>query len=125
MTFPKKEIQKWIDALRSGKYEQGKGALQSSPDSYCCLGVACRVLSPRYYTYSDGMLGGGLPAVEFGAPQWLADINKDFGLKTTGVTLDELNDKGGFTFDEIADLLQAVYIEEVLEVPSTDGEKEE
>jgi hypothetical protein len=35
---------KWIKALRSGKYKQGKGYLHikgEKQDSFCCLGVAC------------------------------------------------------------------------------------
>jgi hypothetical protein len=32
--------EKWIEALRSGDYEQGKGAL-SIAGTYCCLGVLC------------------------------------------------------------------------------------
>lgn len=36
---------KWVKALRSGKYLQGKGKLESedSPPKYCCLGVLCEV----------------------------------------------------------------------------------
>ncbi len=30
---------KWIKALRSGKYKQGKGALRPTTNTYCCLGV--------------------------------------------------------------------------------------
>lgn len=33
---------KWIAALRSGAYKQGKGRLRRG-DSYCCLGVLCEV----------------------------------------------------------------------------------
>jgi len=35
--------QKWINALRSGDYEQGIGALRKTngTDTYCCLGVLC------------------------------------------------------------------------------------
>ncbi len=32
--------EQWIAALRSGKYEQGQGALRDG-DSFCCLGVLC------------------------------------------------------------------------------------
>jgi hypothetical protein len=32
--------QLWIDALRSGKYQQGTGALRIV-NEYCCLGVLC------------------------------------------------------------------------------------
>lgn len=44
-------IQKWVNALRSGRFIQGRGALKRdvvSPcfprsEYYCCLGVACEV----------------------------------------------------------------------------------
>lgn len=39
----KKELKKkWVEALRSGKYSQGKNYLRKG-DSYCCLGVLCEV----------------------------------------------------------------------------------
>jgi hypothetical protein len=34
---------KWVEALRSGEYEQGKDQLRSSDDEFCCLGVLCDV----------------------------------------------------------------------------------
>ena len=37
-------IRKWVDALRSGKYEQGNDLLRSIDDEFCCLGVLCDVL---------------------------------------------------------------------------------
>lgn len=37
---------KWIDALRSGKYTQGRGYLKSLNNEYCCLGVLCDVIDP-------------------------------------------------------------------------------
>lgn len=33
---------KWVEALRSGKYKQGKEALCFG-DKYCCLGVLCEI----------------------------------------------------------------------------------
>lgn len=33
----------WVDALRSGKYKQGRHALRSSADNFCCLGVLCDI----------------------------------------------------------------------------------
>jgi hypothetical protein len=35
--------QRWLDALRSGKYKQGKGALRTGKDHFCCLGVLCDI----------------------------------------------------------------------------------
>jgi hypothetical protein len=38
----KERIKLWVDALRSGEYTQGHGALLRD-GNYCCLGVACEV----------------------------------------------------------------------------------
>ncbi len=38
--------QKWVEALESGEYEQGKSKLHGrldGVDRYCCLGVACKL----------------------------------------------------------------------------------
>jgi hypothetical protein len=49
ITYPKLPPafkQKWIEALRSGKYRQATGTLYQDDNNqtgYCCLGVACRV----------------------------------------------------------------------------------
>lgn len=32
----------WVEALRSGEYEQGRTWLREN-DRYCCLGVACEL----------------------------------------------------------------------------------
>jgi len=34
---------KWIKALRSGRYKQGRGRLKTEKGSYCCLGVLNKV----------------------------------------------------------------------------------
>lgn len=55
--LPKVFKKKWLKALRSGEYKQGKGLLYSSKDdSYCCLGVACKVqgISPDQWGFMDG-----------------------------------------------------------------------
>lgn len=43
--------QKWIDALRSGDYPQGKSYLLNEEGLYCCLGV----LGDIYGTWIGGM----------------------------------------------------------------------
>lgn len=44
--LPKKFKEKWIAALRSGKFKQGMGWLEDD-GKYCCLGVACRIAHPK------------------------------------------------------------------------------
>lgn len=39
----KENIRKWVDALRSGGYQQGNDRLNVDDSKFCCLGVACEV----------------------------------------------------------------------------------
>jgi len=44
----KKDIKdKWIKALRSGNYEQGKSSLRSLDNKFCCLGVLCDIIDNK------------------------------------------------------------------------------
>lgn len=47
----RQKAMKWVGALRSGKYKQGKVALEivrkDGVKRNCCLGVACRVFRVR------------------------------------------------------------------------------
>lgn len=51
-------FKKWVAALRSGTYKQGKDLLhrigkESSPDQFCCLGVLCAISSGLDVYHSD------------------------------------------------------------------------
>lgn len=52
----KSELQKkWIQALESGKYTQGRGKLKEKTSAngtcaYCCLGVLCEIIAPEKFT---------------------------------------------------------------------------
>lgn len=55
----KKTKAKWVKALRSGKYQQGRGALKrtllenNTTYEYCCLGVACDInIATPYSDYA-------------------------------------------------------------------------
>lgn len=111
MKIPKKDMKKWIAALRSGKYKQAKGELQNEK-GYCCLGVACKVLISENKQYKiDGFLGGGLPDTQPDSPDWLKCINgKTY--TSFGETLTVANDNLGYTFKDIADTLEDLYIHE-------------
>lgn len=45
---------KWVEALRSGKYKQGKKRLRFRGDTYCCLGVLCDVMGAEWYMGGEG-----------------------------------------------------------------------
>jgi len=40
------DAKRWIEALMSGRYKQGKNCLRNADNEFCCLGVAMDVLAP-------------------------------------------------------------------------------
>lgn len=111
-----RQLKKWIAALDSGKYPQGSGALQSGI-GFCCLGVAVKAIIPKSYQDicdDDNALLGNFPHSQPHAPSWLKAVNSDFSQRA-GTPLSMLNDDGGFTFSEIATLLELVYIHKILD----------
>ena|ERR1700733_8491047 len=93
--------EKWIEALRSGKYPQTKGRLRSSL-GFCCLGVLCDIVSPDKWTPNCNVLemdniGGELPR----------RISKKINLHPGQQShLIGMNDSGDKSFNEIADQLE-------------------
>lgn len=64
---------KWVKALRSGKYKQGKGHLKDERGRFCCLGVLCNIIDPKgwsssaddggfAYTYDEETEDGEIPS---------------------------------------------------------------
>lgn len=66
--------QKWVKALRSGKYLQGYGFLAKN-DRFCCLGVLCEL------AVLDGVIE---PPV---AEDWYGDTVRFYGLSNEARTL--------------------------------------
>lgn len=125
MKLNKVQFNKWLKALRSGKYRQTCDKLQDDK-GYCCLGVACQVLIPKdkqvketeeyydgskltYVTKKTKYLEGTSPRDQKAAPAWLKKIDMNFQ-KRFGCALSELNDDHQLTFKEIADLLEQEYL---------------
>jgi len=101
----------WIKALRSGEFSQTHSRLQDK-HGYCCIGVGCKVLIPaekQALDYSNRYLVGGNAYLQPGAPLWFLKINKDFE-KRYGKSLVTLNDTDKLSFNQIADLLEQIYI---------------
>lgn len=44
--------QRWVSALRSGKYHQGHGCLRDIDNNYCCLGVLADLIDPEAWSYT-------------------------------------------------------------------------
>ena len=101
-----------VEALRSGKYKQGKEQLRPSEDEYCCLGVACDIsglgnwnanLSERRYIIEAVQWSTfTLPPL---VQDWLG-FDSALGDMNENDTLSAMNDAGS-TFNEIADIIEA------------------
>lgn len=117
-----KEIKKlWVDALRSGSYEQGKGCLNNADDgTFCCLGVLCDIaheagitsmesaesVDDPYIMYS---YGGNKYALPYEVSTWAGLSSDDPVLVTKeghNFMVSYLNDQEEYTFEQIADLVE-------------------
>jgi len=135
--------ERWVKALRSGDYIQGKGALRRTEGGihkYCCLGVLCDILAKEtshkwvkndvldtpygdmlatqagkdLYTPKDpnskGYVSSSLPSTDI--VEW-AGFSKNHNWLINSAyyeeTLYDINDRGGSTFSDIADLIEENY----------------
>lgn len=112
----KQQAQKWANALRSGKYKQSAMTLQNT-FGYCCLGVACDLFIPKEQQSKDGgILTGDYPKDQPCAPEWLVLVNDDVYSKL-GYNLSTINDGYAYdqvSFDEIADIIELLYVHKAL-----------
>lgn len=120
ITFKKK----WVEALRSGKYQQVKGYLRRG-SGFCCLGVACDVYNRGAWkesTYEDEFTG----EIHVNAGDWVTSSGseelpsaKDLppevfeALESTHPLTDESymqwlagRNDAGVSFEHIADLIE-------------------
>lgn len=124
------EVRKqWVDALRSGKYEQGRDTLRKG-NKFCCLGVLCDLAVKNEVIpepmqegdehYYDGQWSG-LPisvirwagmSEEFGSVNGMIEGYNAYAetgtIEIDGVRagfLSDFNDRG-LSFERIADLIE-------------------
>lgn len=95
--LPKDFKKKWVKALRSGKYKQGKYYLYAGDGTYCCLGVAgivngCSIESMKGQSGTMEKIYREVTPV----PLSYGEIQ----------TLTGMNDSYGKTFEEIADYIE-------------------
>ena len=108
----KVQFEKWIKALRSGKYKQTTGTLQDD-QGYCCLGVACKVVVKRKdLKLRYGILIGVFPSRQL-SPLWLGNVNFKIA-NLFGTSLSVLNDDHNYSFNDIADILSFFYENDML-----------
>lgn len=100
-------MQKWVKALRSGKFKQTKDLLQRQSNSYCCLGVLCKIAPKSINVELDdkGKLEGDSLSDQESVKAWsgLKSVNGKISIHDS--CLAELNDCG-YSFKKIADVIE-------------------
>lgn len=103
----------WVDALRSGEYEQTTGTLKDD-NGFCCLGVLCDIYlkehnkewvhHPNTYQYS---IEDNYEILPLNVSNWayLGDLDPCFYVDGQKHFLTYLNDNG-HDFNRIADLIE-------------------
>ena len=97
----------WIAALRSGKYEQGKGRLRTNEDKFCCLGVLCDIVDNTKWKW--GGVCNRSHLYENDIALLPSSLNKILFTDIELIrqqTLTSMNDSGK-SFKEIADYIEA------------------
>lgn len=114
MTLRQKDrIRKWVIALRSGEYQQGKESLH--PDGkFCCLGVACDLfLKAKKMTWeqNDFYIEKNLNDLPISVVHWfgLPDGNP---LVSPTITAVMANDDRQWSFKKIATSIEKLYLKD-------------
>jgi hypothetical protein len=129
----KELIKRWVEALRSGKYQQGRLSLRNISNQFCCLGVLCDIakdelsldwiLKEEWSKYSIDNSYSNIP---FSVDKLLnidtghlgvitidtIRLSPEYGvpLENRWTTLLELNDFYRLSFNQIADILEQQFL---------------
>ena len=106
-------LNKWLAILRGNNFQQGRGALRSRDDEFCCLGLlseaACipaekreheSYVSPGTMVHEGWAYDGDMSYVP---TTLLEEVGLDFD---DGRTLADFNDEEKLTFPQIADEIE-------------------
>lgn len=104
----------WVEALRSGKYQQGREVLRrfdGFDHQFCCLGVACDLFAAHEGALSWSLtdsFDGQTQILPVAVRNWLGlrDRNGSYGDDDHHAALDAHNDSG-WSFESIADIIES------------------
>lgn len=122
----RRNIKKWVKALRSGMYLQGHQRLAyldyEGVPRYCCLGVACEVaienglrlkVAADVYGEHTKTYNGSVGLLPTETMEWLGlprfDPKLDFGDGLV-ISASKANDDRRFDFDTIANAIERTYL---------------
>ena len=110
----KKEYKdRWVEALRSGKYKQAKGTLRNK-EGFCCLGVLCDIVKDELGYYwsieeeaSHYTIFNSVGVLPFEVMELVGMAYSDGSIYVEGDEqinhLPTYNDQAGEDFNQIAD----------------------
>ena len=102
---------KWLEALRSGKYDQGTGQLRNG-NCFCCLGVLCDIFDPNAWKIDRNSNAEWSYGEGFDQSHEIGVLPHNFKV-TYGISADvesdliAMNDDSGRTLSQIADYIEA------------------
>jgi hypothetical protein len=102
MRLVREQIEVWVEALRSGEYEQGGGRLRRG-ERYCVLGVLCDTLDPSGWVTPVYTLDSEWKGDRYGLPGW---VLRDLAYTDLEARLVHDNDYG-VSFEALARLIEA------------------
>lgn len=105
----KKEIaEKWVEALRSGEYQQGQHRLRTE-DKFCCLGVLCDISGLSEWEEREDSTYISYDSIEVILPdsvmKWAGIATDNDSLHAGTKALSAYNDSG-YSFEQIADIIE-------------------
>ncbi len=114
-TQRKANRKKWVAALRSGEYKQGKGCLENANGEFCCIGVLAKLAGVDRTVSTgknalnqsiiyDGQIGSASDKVK----EWIGLVNEVgmYAQDDGWEDLARLNDNG-HTFEDIAAIIES------------------
>ena len=103
----KEHVKAWIAALRSGQYKQGVDKMYDpKTDCYCVWGVGCKISGvPMMYWEKRG--SPPTEVLQYFGIHHHRDIVETWDYHLNHLGLIGLNDYHQFTFDQLADLIEA------------------
>lgn len=112
---------KWLEALRSGKYNQTVNGCLRDEDGFCCLGVVCDVIdSSKWVTHTPNWWVWGTSRLDLSS-----DILDLLSLKDYDMSiLIDYNDDNELTFVQIAQKLEDYWAKGIILEPYTIREED-
>lgn len=94
--------EKWLKALRSGDYKQGRNALKTVTNRFCCLGVLADIVNPKGWQ-KDGLEPN---KYSWARPKSTSFLPLNLISTDIQVQLVNMNDSDGKSFTSIADWIE-------------------